>query len=405
MIEILAPVGNKTMLAAAINARADAVYFGIKGINMRAGAKNFEINEIDSIVKMCHDNNVKAYLTVNTIVYDNEIEKIKNILIAARKAKMDAIICWDMAVIKLCNELKLPINISTQASVSNYEAVKMFQKLGAKAVVLARELSLEQIKEIITNIKKDKLDIKIECFIHGAMCVAVSGRCFMSQFAYGKSANRGECIQPCRREYIIEDVEKEYKLKLGNNYVMSPKDLCTVPIIDKLISAGIDILKIEGRNRNPEYVSHTVEIYRKLRDSIASGIKGKDLEKLKEESLSKLEKVYHRNFHTGFYLGTPTSDDWHNLHGSASKTKKQYIGYVKNYYAKINVAEVLIESHELKIGDNIMIQGPSTGTFEQKLEEMQLNHKNIELAVKQTRAAIKVKKQCRPNDKIFTLSY
>ncbi len=431
--EILAPVGDKAMLAAAINAKADAVYFGVKGMNMRAAARNFELNELKSIVKQCHDANVKAFLTVNTIVYDNELEKIKQILQAAKEADIDAIICWDTAVIKLCDELQLPINISTQASVSNFEAVKLYARLGAKAVVLARDLTLEQIKYIKKKIVEEKLDIKIECFIHGAMCVAISGRCFMSQFVFGKSANRGECLQPCRREYIIEDVEKEFKLKIGNNYVMSPKDLCTVSIIDKLVEAGIDIFKIEGRNRNPEYVDVCVKKYRKLRDeyrNIKDKNKSKEIikennekqnkenkkeisdekdksafETSKENAIKELEKVYNRQFHTGFYLGTPTADDFHDRYGSASKTKKHFIGTIRNFFKKIDVAEIMIETGEIKVGDKIMIQGPTTGTFEQQVKEMQINHKNIDSAKKSQRIAIKVEKQCRPNDKVFTLSY
>ena len=401
MTEILAPVGNHTMLATAIKAKADAVYFGIKGINMRAAAKNFEIGELSKVVSKCHDNNVKAYLTVNTIVYDDEIEKIRKILVAAKDAKIDAIICWDMAVINLCNSLGLAINVSTQASVSNFEAVKQFYELGARAVVLARELSLDQIKTIIDLVKKEKMDIKIECFIHGAMCVAISGRCFMSQFTFGKSANRGECLQPCRREYEVTDTDRQYGLKLGSKYVMSPKDLCTAEIFDKLVDAGIDIFKIEGRGRNPEYVKCTVEVYKKLlkeyTDTKAIS------EESKKEAVANLKKVYNKELHTGFYLGTPTSNDYAQMYGSASLTKKDYIGIVTNFFKKINVAELLVETKELAIGDKVMIQGPTTGCIEFTIEELQIEHNNVKKAIKGQQVAVKINDIVRPKDKLFKI--
>src|SRR3989338_11355085 len=266
---LIAPAGNWPMLMAAIKARADAVYFGVKQMNMRMTANNFELSELKKVVSECHKNKVKAYLTLNTIIYDDEIEKLRKILTEAKKAKIDAVIAWDFSVLKEANKLKIPIHLSTQASVSNYESVEYYyKKFNAERITLARELSLEQIKNIIKKIKQNKLKLKIETFIHGAMCVSISGRCFLSQEIFNKSANRGECLQPCRRKYIVYEPEDKYKLALGENYIMSPKDLCALPFIDKLIEAGINAFKIEGRNRSPEYVKTVTEVYRKAIDAV-----------------------------------------------------------------------------------------------------------------------------------------
>ncbi len=326
--ELLAPAGNFVSLKAAIDAGCDAVYFGIKNFNMRQGAKNFEIKDLKKISKICKENEVKAYLTLNIIVHEDEIKKIKTII---KKAKeyVDAIICWDLSVIQLCNKHKIPIHISTQASVSNSESAKFYKKLGAKRIVFARECSLEQIKKITKAVK-----IESEVFIHGAMCVAVSGRCFMSQFSYGKSANRGQCLQNCRREYTIKDIDREFEFKLGNNYVMSAKDLCTLPFLEKL--KGFTSLKIEGRNRPPEYVKIVVKVYREAIDS-------KLTKELKAKLLKKLKTVYNRDFSSGFYLGKPINE-FTNEYGSKATTKKQFVGKVKNYFTKNKVAEIQVES-------------------------------------------------------------
>lgn len=395
--EILAPVGNHPMLSAAIEAGADAVYFGVKQLNMRITAANFELSELKKVVDKCHKNKVKAYLTVNTIVYEDEIEKVKNILQEAKQAKINAIICWDFSIIKEAKNLKLPIHISTQASVSNSKAAEFFYKnLGVKRIIFARECNLEQIKEIKRKLPKNE----IEVFVHGAMCVSISGRCFLSQDMFKKSANRGDCLQPCRRPYHVINDETGKELRVRNNYILSPKDLCALPFIDKLIATKIDAFKIEGRNKSPEYVYEVVKSYREAVDAY---FKKRFDKKLVNKLMKRLKLVYNRDFHSGFYLGLPTSDDFTDAEGSKAKETKEYVGYVRNYYAKIKVAEIKLESGSLKVNDEIRIQGNTTGTFKQKIKSMEMNHKKINRTKKGQRIAIKVNRIVRNNDKVFLI--
>jgi len=396
--ELLSPVQDFTSLQAAIKGGADSVYFGVKELNMRIGAKNFELKDIAKVVKICHDNDVKAYFTLNSIIYDDEISLMKKILKKLKKEKVDSVICWDYSVIDECEKLKLPIHLSTQASVSNFQTVKFLAKKikGLKRINLARELNLEQIKDIIKQIKKEKLKIGIETFVHGAMCVSVSGRCFLSQEVFGKSANRGECLQPCRRKYQVKDVEEKHKFELGEEYVMSPKDLCTIEILDKLIEAGINCFKIEGRNRSPEYVKVATEVYRYAIDDY------KKLDKIKKVLYAKLKTVYNRGFSTGFYMGKPLNE-WSKAYGSKATKKKIYLGKVLNYYNKINVAEVKLESENLKLKDDIMFQGNKTGVVEDKISSIQKNNKKINKAKKGERVGIKVKNKVRENDKVYLI--
>lgn len=389
--EILAPVGNEEMLRAAIDAGADAIYFGIKGMNMRANSKNFTLSNLKRIVKICHSNNVKAYLTVNTIIYEDEIHRIKKILDKAKEAKVDGIICWDMAVIREAKKLGLEIHISTQASISNSEAANHFKRLGAKRFVLAREVTLKELKKIRKN-----TDLKIEIFAHGAMCVSVSGRCFLSEHLYGKSANRGECIQPCRREYLVKDPETKKELKLGNNYIMSPKDLCTLPFLEKLY-AYADSLKIEGRGRSPEYVKKVVEAYKEALELIQ---KKKYDDKVKKRLMDKVKQVYNRDFSPGFYMGRPI-EEFTDAYGSKSTKKKTYLGIVKNYYKKPKAAEIKIEAKELNKGDHILIIGPTTGVLEQEISSIQEHGKETSKAKKGSSAGIVTKKLVRKNDKVY----
>ena len=309
--ELLAPAGDFPMLTTAINAGADAIYFGLKEFSLRANAKNFELKDLKKINEICNKNKgkkIKKYLTLNSIIYTNEIKKIDDI-IKKVKGKVDAIICWDMSVIQACKKYKVPFHISTQASVSNIESAKFYKKLGAERIILARELNLKQIEEII---KKSK--IKIEVFIHGAMCLAVSGRCLMSQFLHDKSANRGECVHICRRSYIIKDKQEGFELEVDNDHVLSAKDLCTLPFIEDLKKAGITCFKIEGRNRDPRYLDTIVRIYRKALD--------KKLTKEEiESSITELQKVYNKGFSSGFYLGLPTKDDFSSIEHSSATEK------------------------------------------------------------------------------------
>jgi len=385
--ELLAPVGDFPMLVAAINAGADAVYFGLKEFSMRTGSKNFTINDLDKINEIC-GKKVKKYLTLNTIIYDNEIKKIEKI-IKKIKGKVDAIICWDLSVIQLCRKYKIPFHISTQASVSNIEAAKFYKKLGAKRIILARELNLKQIKKI------SKI-IDVECFAHGAMCVAVSGRCFTSQFLFGKSANRGQCIHPCRRSYLIKDLQEEYELKLDNNKVLSAKDLCTLPFIDKMKKAGIKSFKIEGRNRDPRYVDTVTRVYRKALDEP----KALTPEKI-HAGIKLLNTVYNRQFSSGFYIKMPTADDFAKVEHSASVIKKHFVGKVLHYFDKIQVATVKLVS-ELKVGDRIVVIGKTTGIIKAKIEYMESKKKSINRAGKDNEIGIKLPK-VRKNDEVYVL--
>ncbi len=389
--ELISPAGDWISLRAAIDAGADAVYFGLKEFSMRAKAKNFRLSEMKKVVGLCHKNKVKAYLTLNTIIYENELEKIRRILKKIKKAKVDAVHAWDFAVINQAKRLKIPVHISTQASISNSESVKFFKRLGIKRMILARECSLKDIKKI----KKSVPGMEIEVFIHGAMCISVSGRCLLSQFEFNKSANRGECLQPCRREYIIID-EEGNKLKLGNNYVLSPKDLCTLPFICKLINAGIDGFKIEGRNRSPEYVKTVTETYREAIDN-----KNFDKNKL----LEKLKTVYSRGFSSGFFLGLPTKNDFTDVYGSKAVEKKKYIGFVENFYKKVCAVKIKLEAGDIKLGDIVMIQGNKTGVIREKVNSMQINNKKANKGKKGQKIGIKLSKQVRvrENDKVYLI--
>lgn len=391
--ELLAPAGNWAMLNTAINSGADAVYFGVKQLNMRAAAGNFDISELDIIVKHCTEHNVKAHLTLNTIVYENELDELDDIVRRAKLAGIELIICWDMSVIQKCLEHQVPFCISTQASISNSSSIKFYENIGAARVVLARECTLDKIREI-----KSKAKIEIETFVHGAMCVAVSGRCFMSHELFGKSANRGECLQPCRREFEVIDSDQGGSLSLGEDYVMSPKDLCTIEIIDQLIEVGIDSLKIEGRKRSPEYIAKVVSTYRNAIDLYAEG---KLTQELKMHFVEELKKVYNRGFSTGFYLGTPSTQDFANIYGSAASTKKSYAGKVINYYKKSNVVSVKLEADTLKLGETIYIIGNTTGVIEMKLEQLMVDEMIVEIGEKGKEVSFKCNELIRPNDKIY----
>jgi putative protease len=383
--ELLAPAGDFAMLSSAVNAGADAVYFGLKEFSMRAAAKNFTISDLEEIEKICKPKKVKRYLTLNTIIYDSELKQIEE-TIKKVKGKVDAIICWDLSVIQFCKEHKIPFFISTQASVSNVDSAKFYKKLGAKRIILARELNLKQIREI------SKI-IEVECFVHGAMCVAISGRCFTSQFLFNKSANRGECLHPCRRSYIVKD-EEGNELKIENSRILSAKDLCTLPFIEKMKKAGIKAFKIEGRNRDARYVDAVVRIYRKALDKKLSrgGI---------ENGIKELEKIYNKGYSSGFYLKMPTADDFAKTENNASSEKKHFIGKVTHYFDKAGVAAVKLVS-ELKIGDEIVIIGNTTGILHSKVDSIEIRNKKISIAKKNQEIGIKLPK-VRKNDDVYLI--
>ncbi len=382
-IELLAPVGNFPSLIAAIEAGCDSVYLGLQEFNMRDSAKNFSLTDLNKVSKICKENKVKLYLTLNTIIYDNEISKIERII---KKGKVNAIICWDLSAISLCKKYKVPFHVSTQASVANTEAAKFYKKLGAKRINLARELNLKQIKKIAKI-------IETEIFGHGAMCVSISGRCFTSQFLQNKSANRGQCTHPCRRAYTIKDSDG-YELKLENNRVMSAKDLCCLPFIEQIKKSGISALKIEGRNRSPEYVSTVVSVYRKALD------KKLTREELKQ-SMQELKKVYNRGFSSGFYLGVPLNDFSKSENGE-SEESKQIIGRIEKYWKKIGVAHVKLHAKSLKIRDEVYIKGNTTGLIRAKITSMEIKGKKIEKAVKGQDVGIKLP-LCRKNDEVYLI--
>jgi putative protease len=393
--ELMAPAGDWTMLRTAVKSGADAVYFGVDKLNMRAKAKNFSIDKLPEISRFCKQKKVKTYLTLNTIVFEDELAEAEQIIKAAKKAKIDRIICSDLAVAELCNKNKIPFCISTQSSISNSLSASVYKKLGAVRIVLARECSLEEIRKIRVN-----TDLEIEAFIHGAMCIAVSGRCFMSHHLFGQSANRGECVQPCRREYEVYDTATKKSLLIGDDYVLSPKDLCTIEFIDQLIEAGIDSFKIEGRKRAPEYVATTVSVYRKAIDLYYK--KNLTAEK-KKEFLKKLETVYNRGFSTGFYFGTPSSEDYAGAEGSKATTRKVYVGKVLNYFKKPKAAHILLESGEIKLNDQLLVIGDTTGVVETTLEEIIFNDKPSHSAKKGDEVTFVTPELVRRNDKVYLI--
>lgn len=383
--ELLAPAGNFAMLVTAINAGADAVYFGLEEFSMRAGAKNFKIKDLGKINELC-GKRVKKYLAVNTIIYGNELSKLDKI-IKQVKGKVDAIICWDFAVIQLCKKYKIPFHVSTQASVSNIEAAKFYKKLGAERIVLARELNLKQIKEI------SKI-IDVECFAHGAMCVAISGRCLTSQFLFSKSANRGECLHPCRRSYLVKDLQEGYELEIQNDKILSAKDLCTLPFIEKMKKAGIKSFKIEGRNRESRYVDTVVNVYRKALDE---NLNKEEI----ENSLEELKKVYNKEFSSGFYLGSPTADDFAKMEHSAAKEKKHFVGKVTYYYPKIGVATIQLVS-DLKVGDELNVIGKYTGLVKGKVERLEIKKKSVKSSKKGQEVGLKISR-VRKGDEVYVI--
>lgn len=391
--ELLAPAGDWSMLTAAINAGADAIYFGIKGMNMRAAANNFSLAEAKKVIAFCHLHKVKAYCTLNVIIYEKELKQLDKILKHLSSCKIDAVICWDLAVIPGCEKYGIPIHLSTQASVSNSASAQLWKEKGVTRIVLARECSLEDIKSI-----KSRSKLEVEVFIHGARCISLSGRCFMSQESFNKSANRGECLQPCRREYLVRDEEGK-EMVLENNFVMSAKDLCTLPLLPKIIASGANSLKIEGRNRGAEYVSNVVEVYRTALNAIRDKTFSSELVNL---LMIKLQEVYNKDFSKGYFVDYPQHERC-NTYGSKATNKKVLIGKITNFYRKLSVAEIKIESHQLKLGDKIGISGPTSGYLEVDVTEMRDDKGACREAEKGSIIAVSVPQQVRENDKVYLI--
>lgn len=399
----MSPAGSYESLMAAIKAGANSVYFGVEHLNMRARTIAFKLKDLKKIANICKKHNVKSYLTLNTIVYDQDMKMVKKICDAAKKAKISAIIACDIATIEYARKINLEVHISTQQNISNIEAVKFFSKY-SDVVVLARELTLPQIKKIVQEIKQKNIRgpngklVKVELFAHGALCVSISGKCYMSLAQYGASANRGMCLQACRRSYKVIDEETGDELVVDNKYIMSPKDLCTIGFLDKLLDAGISVLKLEGRGRSPEYVYAVTKCYREAVDSYFNGTYTK--QKIADWT-KRLEEVFNRGFwHGGYYLGKKLGD-WSGVYGSKAEKEKTYLGYVKNFFAKHNVAQIVIETGKISIGDEILIQGPTTGVLQFKLTDLHVNEKSAQIGKKGDDVTIKVSEKVRKNDKVY----
>jgi len=404
-IELMSPAGSFESLMAAIQAGADSVYFGAGNLNMRArSSANFTIQDLNRISGICKDNGIKSYLTLNTVVYDNETDEIKKIIDAAVKSGISAIIASDMAVINYCRENNIEIHASTQLNVSNFEAVKFFSKF-CDVIVLARELNIDQVSKITQAIKKQKITgpsgklLKIEMFVHGALCMSISGKCYLSLHEHNYSANRGACLQPCRRKYEVKDKETGTELEIDNEYIMSPKDLCTITFLNKILDAGVSILKIEGRGRSPEYVKAVTEAYDEALNHIVEGSYSYECAKTLEE---RLKTVFNRGFWDGYYLGQKLGE-WTDRYGSSATKKKEYIGKITHYYPKIKVAVVLVESSDIEVGCDILITGPTTGAYTSKIDALRLDDKVVESGQKGDLISIKVNSVVRHNDRVYKI--
>lgn len=404
-MEILAPAGSYESLIAAIQSGAHSVYFGIDKLNMRSRSSfNFTLKDLSKISSICKDHGVLSYITLNTVMYDDDLTTIGEIVDAAIENKIDAIIASDQSVINYVHGKDIALHLSTQLNVSNFESVRFYSNF-ADVIVLARELSLIQIQKIIQQIRSNKTSgpsgnlIRIEVFGHGALCMAVSGKCFLSEHLHAASANRGECYQVCRREFQVQD-EQGRELVLDNQYILSPKDLCTIGFLDQLADAGIAILKIEGRGRSPEYVKTVVSAYKEGLEAVSKGFYSKDLvDKLNK----KLGSVFNRGFWEGHYLGDLISNWNTNIHGSKATYKKEYIGKGVNYFKKIEVAEFLVESGFLEVGDSVFVTGPTTGVLEFAIQDLWLDDKSVSRVTKGDRFSIKTAAIIRNSDRLYKM--
>ncbi|MFO7821603.1 MAG: peptidase U32 family protein [Lentisphaeria bacterium] len=391
--ELLAPAGDWTALHAALQNGCDAVYFGVEALNMRAMAANFCRDDLPAVKKLCREYGARNYLTLNVVVYDQELDEAEELIRQAR-GQVDAIICWDPAVISLCREYSVPFHISTQASVSNARSAAYYRDLGAQRINLARECSLAEIKHI-----REAAGVPVEAFVHGAMCVSVSGRCFLSQFADGKSANRGGCLQHCRREYHLTDPSNpEIELDLGEHYVMSAKDMCALPFLDKLMAAGIDAFKLEGRGKSPHYVATVTRCYRRAIDAAAAG---ELTASLKDELVTELEKVFNRGFCNGFYFGRPIGE-FTDTAGSKTRQEKVFVGFVTNYFKQPQVAEIEVRDQTFSERDTLLIEGGATGAVTITVEEVRQDEKRVEKP-KRGIVTVPCPIRVRENNKVYRL--
>lgn len=404
-IDLTAPVGSFESLTAAIQGGADSVYFGIGKLNMRARSTiNFMERDLDKIVRICRHFKKKTYLTLNIVFFDREIERMKNIIELAKHSGVDAIIASDLAAIQYAHKTGMEVHASTQLNISNTESLKFYSNY-ADVVVLSRELKLEQIQEIAEQIRHQNITgpsgklIKLEVFAHGALCMSVSGKCYLSLHHHNHSANRGECLQDCRRSYIVKEKETGQELEIDNPYIMSPKDLCTIHFLDKIMEAGVTVLKIEGRARSPEYVKIVTECYdQALRSYFDDSYTQEKIKKWK----GRLKNVYNRGFWDGYYLGQKLGE-WSESYGSKASKKKIYTAKNMNYFNKIHVADFLCEAGSLQVGDQIMIVGPTTGVIEHTVTEIRVDLKSTNEVKKGERFSIPIKKKIRRSDKLYRI--
>ena len=403
--EIMAPVGSYDSLTAAIQGGADSVYFGIEGLNMRArSSNNFTIDDLHEIVRICNEHHIKSYLTVNTVIYDEDIPLLHRIIDAAKEAEVSAIIAADVAAMNYANSIGQEVHLSTQLNISNAEALKFYARF-ADVVVLARELNLKQVHEIYRQIVDQQITgpkgelIRIEMFAHGALCMAVSGKCYLSLHEMNASANRGACMQICRRAYSVKDKDSNIELDIENQYIMSPKDLKTIHFMNKMMDAGVRVFKIEGRARGPEYVRLVTECYK---EAVRAYCNGTFDEKKVAAWDERLRSVFNRGFWDGYYLGQRLGE-WRSKYGSRATKKKVYVAKGIKYFDKIGVAEFEMESGNLKVGDEILITGPTTGAVMQTIEEIRVDLKPVDETVKGERFSLKVNEKIRPSDRLYKM--
>ncbi len=402
-IEIMSPAGSFESLMAAIQGGAGSVYFGAGQLNMRSrSSSNFSPDEIRQIVQICNDNNVKSYLTLNTIIYDNELPEMMHMVDVAKESGVTAIIASDISVLEYARQKQVEIHISTQCNITNIQAVKFYSRY-ADVVVLARELNIGQIATIAKSIKDENIcgpsgkPVRVEIFVHGALCMAVSGKCYISLDNFNQSANRGACLQPCRRAYNVKDADSQIELEIENKYIMSPKDLMTIPILHRLLDAGVSVLKIEGRGRSAEYVKTVTKTYH---EAVEGWIKDEYTQANIEKWTEQLRAVYNRGFWGGYYLGEKTGE-WSEKYGSQATSKKVFIGTVVNYFKNLSVAEIKIETHSLQLNDDVLIIGPTTGAWEGKAVEIRVDLLPVESATKGDNCSIPVTETVRRGDKVY----
>lgn len=414
LYEIMAPVGSRESLAAALNAGAGSVYFGIGSLNMRAhSAAAFTIDDLREIAATCEERGIKSYLTVNTVIYGEDLEEMRRIIDAAKEARITAVIASDVAVMMYCREVGQEVHLSTQLNISNIEALRFYAQF-ADVVVLARELRMEQVQAIHEQAVRENIcgpsgqPIRIEMFCHGALCMAISGKCYLSLHNIGRSANRGECVQICRRKYRVEDVETGNELLIDNKYIMSPKDLKTIRFIDRMMHAGVRVFKIEGRARGAEYVDTVVRCYKEAISAVLHDEENPDeaplfTEEAKDKWDERLSRVFNRGFWDGYYQGQ-TMGEWNDSYGSKATEKKVYAAKVVKYFSKLSVAEIQVEAAEIQTGAKLLITGNTTGAmYIDNVEEIRYDLKPVEKATKGQRVSIKVPGKVRPNDKVFVM--